>query len=166
MSTEPICLTTPPAKGPAEEYILPENILDAIPLLARLAPCTDPFVRKQAEMDIREALEGRGPEALRQLEAALDYGDCSSLKEAALTAENLDSYSFVEAEAFRIETRKELLAKGLTEQVIDYCFDFQSYAEITHGGDYAFHSTRTGLYVFLPGYIPTQRNDTMSGPSM
>ena len=114
-----------------EETALPEDILNAFPLLSHLSAHANRYVRGQAEMDIREALEGRGAEGLRRLQAAMECGGCTNLKTAAAIAEALDSYIFIEIDSFQETAKKELIAKGLSEQVISLCFDFDTYANIT-----------------------------------
>lgn len=160
----------PSSEEPAEEYVLPENILDEFPRLASLAARASPFERKQAELNIREALEGRGPEALRQLQAAMECEDCADLKAAAAIAEDLGRYDFIEVGSFQENAKKELMEKGLSEQVIGFCFDFDTYAAITHNFESIFHSTKTGLYVHFdynaPRQVPQQEQSGMAGQSM
>ncbi len=149
-----------------EAYVLPENFLDELPFLARLAARTSPYERAQAEQDIREALKGRGPEGLRHLQAAMDCSDCADLKSAAEIAEDLDHYDFIEVDGFRETAKKELMAKGLSEQVVDFCFNLETYAAITHDFESIYQSTRTGLYVHWNYFTPKEEQGGMSSQSM
>lgn len=139
-----------------EETALPEDILNAFPLLSHLSAHANRYVRGQAEMDIREALEGRGAEGLRRLQTAMEYEGCTSLQTAAAIAKDLDRYIFIEADSFWETAKKELMAKGLSEQVISLCFDFDAYAEITHNFKNLHKSDTTGLYVYFDRYAPRQ----------
>lgn len=149
-----------------EACILPENFLDELPFLARLAAHASPYERSQAEQDIREALKGRGPEGLRHLQAAMDCSDCANLKNAAEIAEDLEHYDFIEVDGFRETAKKELMAKGLSEQVVDFCFNLEAYAAITHGFESIYQSTNTGLYVHWNYFAPKEEQGGMSGQSM
>ena len=130
-----------------EKYVLPENLLGALPDLAGLAGRAEPSERAEAEQMIRDALEGRGPEGLRHLQAAIDYECCSTLNEAAQIAAHLNCYAFTDEEDFREKTRQELMEKGLSRKVIEFCFKFDDYAMLKLAADDVMPSRSTGLYV-------------------
>lgn len=137
-----------PKNDPAqEENILPEDILSASPPLADLAANLSPEETLSVNAALRESLSGRGPDGLRQLEAAMDFEDCASLGEAVEIAAHLDCYKFMGISICDEAARQELLNKGLDDWVIEQCFNLSAYAAISHGFDDLYTSEDTGLYV-------------------
>jgi len=131
----------------AEGYDLPKDVLNAFPLLSRLSKRADTEESNNAEQMIREVLTERGSEGLRQLRAAMEYENCSSLEDAAWIASHLDSYGFVDAGSFQ-NTVRGLLESMLNKRVIDRCFDFDAFAAIKYGAEDLRISKDTGLYVY------------------
>ena len=149
----------------AEKTILPEDILHAFPLLDRVSAHAGEDEAASAEQAIREALANRGPEGLQHLQAAMEYEDCASLEEAVQVATHLDCYEFIKEDDFRQMAKKELMAKGLSEQVVSLCFDFETYAAITHDCEDIYTSRETGLYVLFQ-ISHWQERSGMTGQSM
>lgn len=137
-----------PKSAPVQgESALPEDILNASPQLAGLAADLSPEETISVNAALRESLAGRGPDGLRQLQAAMDYEDCASLEEAMEIAAHLDCYKFMEISICDETARQELLNKGLKEWVIERCFNLSIYTAISHGLDDLYTSDDTGLYV-------------------
>ena len=133
--------------APAQETdSLPDNILDAFPQLASLTAEASPEEVSSASAAIREALAVRGPDGLRQLQTAMEYEECDRLEDAVEIAAHLDCYGFVDIQGFRDATRAELLAKGVDERAL-CCFDYETYAALTHDFGFVHTSKDTGLYL-------------------
>lgn len=135
-----------PAVQPDRASAQPD-ILNAFPYLERLAADADAETAAYARRSISDALDGRGAEGPRQLQAAMEYEDCANLSEAAEIAGRLDSYEFIPVDHFRADAKQELLAMGLDRRVVECCFDFESYAAILNDFEDLYTSRGTGLYV-------------------
>lgn len=119
---------------------------DSIPLLVRLSDKISPEEVSAAKTAIREALAERGPNGLRQLQAAMEFEECDGLKEAVEIAVHLDSYGFVDIRSFRETTKEELLSKGVDEKALR-CFDYETYAALTHDFAFIHTSSAAGMYL-------------------
>lgn len=160
----------PPAQeNTAGECVLTEDILNAFPLLSRLSKQASTEEAVNAEQMIREMLAERGPEGLRQLQAAMEYENCSTLEDAAWITSHLDSYGFVDAGSFQ-STVRGLLESMLNKRIIDRCFDFDAFAAIKYGAEDLRVSKETGLYVYKSGQSHQldcrQEQDGMTGQTM
>lgn len=155
----------PAQKGSA----LPENILSAFPQLCELADVASPEEAASANAAIREALASQGPDGLRQLQAVMEYEECDSLEDAAAIAAHLNCYSFVDIHDFCEATKAELLSKGVDKRAL-CCFDYETYAALTHDFGFIHTSDAAGVYLCrtddsfqLPKW---QEQDEMQGPTM
>ena len=111
-------------------YPKPSELLQVLQRARRL------FQRLQAE------------ERMPMLQAAAEAEDCVFLGEVLEVGEHLDEYCFLSMEELRTEAKRELLALGLEERVVEQCFDFARYAAIRSGWEDFYRSDRTGLYVY------------------
>ena len=123
------------------------DILKALPRLEQLSSQAGPEETASARAAMMEALAESGTDGIRHLQAAMEYERCGSLEEAAEIAAHLGSYDFVEKAEFEESVRQELLAKGLSEEMIRSCIDFKAYTAIAYGYDSIYSSHETGLYV-------------------
>ncbi len=166
-STEP---EAAPRSVPGQEKgVLPEDILSASSLLSDLAAGLSPEETFSVNLTFWEALNGRGPDGLRQLQAAMEFEECGCLKDAVEIAAHLDSYGFVDIHSFREATKTELLSKGVDEKALR-CFDYETYAALTH--DFAFIHTSSTAGMYLCKTDPTfqlpkwQEQAGMQSPAM
>ena len=165
-STEPEAPRSVPGQ---EKGILPKDILSASPLLSDLAAGLSPEETFSVNLTFWEALNGRGPDGLRQLQAAMEFEECGCLKDAVEIAAHLDSYGFVDIHSFRETTKTELLSKGVDEKALR-CFDYETYAALTHDFGFIHTSDAAGVYLCrtddsfqLPKW---QEQDEMQGTTM
>ena len=126
--------------------ILPEDILSASPPLAALAANLSPEETFSVNVMLRESLAGRGPDGLRQLHTAMEYEECDSLRDAMEIAAHLDCYGFVDIHGFCEATKADFLAKGVDKRALR-CFDYETYAALTHDFDFIHTSRNNGMYL-------------------
>lgn len=157
-----------PKNTPAPKSdILPEDIQSASPPLAALAANLSPEETFSVNATLRESLAGRGPDGLRQLHTAMEYEECDSLRDAVEIAAHLDSYGFVDIHGFCEATKAEFLAKGVDKRAL-CCFDYESYAALTHDFGFIHTSRNNGMYLCktdLSFQLPKWQEQPQ-GPSM
>lgn len=148
---------------------LPEDILSASPPLAALAVNLSPEETFSVNATLRESLAARGPDGLRQLHAAMEFEECDRLEDAVEIAAHLDCYGFVDIHGFCEATKAELLAKGVDERAL-CCFDYETYAALTHDFGFVHTSKDTGLYLCKTDQLfqlpKWQEQSGVPGPSM
>ena len=152
-----------------KESTLPENILNASPQLAGLAADLSPEEAFHVNATLREALAVRGPDALRQFLTAVEYEECDTLHDVAEVAAHLDCYGFIDIDGFREATIAELLSKGVDKRAL-CCFDYETYAALTHDFGFIHTSKGNGMYLCKTDQtfqLPKWREETgLTGPVM
>lgn len=126
--------------------LLPDNILDAVPALSGLTSDFSPAETLSINAIIVKALSERGPDGLRQLQTALEYEECDCLKDAVEIATHLDCYGFIDIHSFCEAAKAELLSKGIDERAL-CCFDYETYAALTHGFGFIHPSRNNGMWL-------------------
>lgn len=152
-----------------KESTLPENILNASPQLAGLAADLSPEEAFRVNATLREALAVRGPDGLRQFLTAAEYEECDTLHDVAEVAAHLDCYGFIDIDGFREATIAELLSKGVDKRAL-CCFDYETYAALTHDFGFIHTSKGNGMYLCKTDQtfqLPKWREETgLTGPAM
>ena len=126
--------------------LLPDNILDAVPALSGLTSDFSPAETLSINAIIVKTLSERGPDGLRQFQTALEYEECDSLKDAVEIATHLDCYGFIDIHSFCEAAKAELLSKGIDERAL-CCFDYETYAALTHGFGFIHPSRNNGMWL-------------------
>lgn len=124
-----------------------QDVLKALPGLEELFDQATPEEAASARAAISKALEGRGADGVRQLDAAMSYEDCANLEEAVEIAAHLDCYDFMEIDRCQEQARQELLDKGLSDRIISLCFNLDTYTAIHHEFEDLYTAHDAGLYV-------------------
>ena len=124
-----------------------QDVLKALPGLEEFFDQATPEEAASARAAISKALEGRGADGVRQLDAAMGYEDCANLEEAVEIAAHLDCYDFMEIDRCQEQARQELLDKGLSDRIISLCFNLDTYTAIHHEFEDLYTAHDAGLYV-------------------
>ena len=158
-----------PGASAQKENTLPEDILSASPQLSRFAVNLSQEETFSVNAILWEALAGRGPDGLRQLLTAVEYEECDTLHDVMEVAAHLDCYGFVDIDAFKEAATAELLSKGVDKRAL-CCFDYETYAALTHGFSFIHPSRGNGMYLCKTDQsfqLPKWQEETgMTGPAM
>ena len=99
----------------------------------------------------------------------MEYEECGRLEDAVEIAAHLDCYGFVDIQSFQEAAKAELLSKGVDDRAL-CCFNYETYAALTHDFGFIHSSGDNGMYLCKtdPSFqLPKwQESSEMTGPSM